>query len=245
MMIFLRSLLFNIYMYGGTLVLSFILILLMPFPPIVMRKGSQLWTSFIMIGLRIVGIRYEIRGLEHLPKGGALVACKHQSAWDTFIFVNQRISTTYVLKKELLRIPFYGWFVWRAQHIAVDRKAGSSALKYMVSSVGKALKSGRNVVIFPEGTRSAPGAKNPYHPGIAAAYSQANVPLIPAALNSGLYWGRASFLKYPGTIILEIMPPIPAGQDRRAMMKTLQETIEAKTAELEAEGRARDFPKAS
>jgi len=145
------------------------------------------------------------------------------------------------MKRELLRIPLYGWFVWRAGHITVDRKAGASALKNMVTAVTNALTQGRNIVIFPEGTRTKVEAKTTYHPGIAAAYTQANVPLIPVALNSGLYWGRASFMKYPGTIIVDIMPPIPAGQKRREVMKTLQDTIETRTAELIEEGRQRDF----
>jgi 1-acyl-sn-glycerol-3-phosphate acyltransferase len=236
-MIFIRSFLFNIYFFVGTTILSFILLVLLPFSGQEMRKGSQFWTKFVMFGLRyIVGITYEVRGVEHLPENGAIVACKHQSAWDTMIFVLMRISTSYVLKKELLSIPFYGWYVKRSGHVAVDRSAGASALKGMVADVKSALARGRNVVIFPEGTRSHPGQPGTYHPGIAAIYTQTGEPVIPVALNSGLYWGRKSFFKKPGKIIMEIMPPIEAGLKRRDFMAKLETTIEEKTAELEKLG---------
>ncbi|SCA57132.1 1-acyl-sn-glycerol-3-phosphate acyltransferase [Candidatus Terasakiella magnetica] len=236
-MTFIRSLLFNIYLFGGTALIALVLLILMPFSSQEMRKGSQFWTRYVMWGMRnITGITYEVRGIEHLPQSGAIVACKHQSAWDTAIFVLLRISTAYILKQELLKIPFYGWYVKRSGHIAVDRNAGASALKNMVSDVRNALEKERNVVIFPEGTRSSPGEPGTYHPGIAAIYTQTKLPVIPVALNSGLHWGRRSFLKKPGKIIMEIMPPIEAGMKRRDFMAKLEETIETKTRELEAEG---------
>ncbi|WP_135081187.1 lysophospholipid acyltransferase family protein [Terasakiella sp. SH-1] len=236
-MTFIRSLLFNIYLFGGTAVIALILLILMLFSSQEMRKGSQFWTRYVMWGMRhITGIDYEIRGLENLPESGAVIACKHQSAWDTAVFVLLRISTAYILKKELLNIPFYGWYVKRSGHIAVDRKAGASALKQMVADVRAALDNGRNVVIFPEGTRSTPGTPGTYHPGVAAIYTQMKLPVVPVALNSGLYWGRRSFLKKPGKIIMEIMPPIDPGLKRREFMAKLEETIETKTSELEAEG---------
>ncbi len=234
---YIRSLIFNIYLFGGTGIIALILLILLPFSSQEMRKGSQFWTRFIMFGMRhIIGITFEVRGAENLPENGAIIACKHQSAWDTAIFVNMRISTAYILKKELLKIPFYGWYVHRAGHIAVDRNAGASALKNMVSDVKAALAKGRNIVIFPEGTRSSPGEPGTYHPGVAAIYSQTNLPVIPVALNSGLYWGRRSFVKTPGKIIMEIMPPIEPGLKRRDFMAHLQTTIENKTTELEEEG---------
>lgn len=238
-MTFLRSLIFNIYLFGGTTVIAFILLVLLPFSSHEMRKGSQFWTRYVMWGMRhITGIEYEIRGLEHLPERGAIIACKHQSAWDTAIFVMLRLSTAYILKKELTKIPFYGWYVDRSGHIAVDRAAGAGALKGMIKDVKQALEKGRNIVIFPEGTRSNPGERGEYQPGVAAIYAQSGLPIIPVALNSGLYWGRRSFLKKKGKIIMEIMPPIEAGLKRREFMDRLVNTIEDKTRELEAEGRA-------
>lgn len=236
-MTFIRSLLFNIYMFGGTAVIALTLLVLMPFSAQEMRKGSQFWTRYVMWGMKhITGIDYEIRGLENLPENGAIIACKHQSAWDTAIFVLLRISTAYILKKELLSIPLYGWYVKRSGHIAVDRAAGASALKGMVADVKAALEKERNIVIFPEGTRSSPGEPGTYQPGVAAIYTQTKQPVIPVAVNSGLFWGRRSFLKKPGKIVMEIMPPIEPGLKRKEFMDVLEKTIEDKTSELEAEG---------
>ena len=236
-MTLIRSLIFNIYLFGGTGIIALILLVLMPFSAQEMRKGSQFWTRYVMWGMRnITGIRYEVRGLENLPDNGAIIACKHQSAWDTAIFVLLRLSTAYIMKKELLNIPFYGWYVKRAGHISVDRAAGASALKGMVKDVKTSLEKGRNVVIFPEGTRSFPGEPGTYQPGVAAIYTQTKMPVIPAAVNSGLFWGRRSFLKKPGTIVLEIMPAIEPGLKRKEFMERLEKTIEDKTTELEIEG---------
>lgn len=233
-----RSFLFNIYLFGGTAIIAIVLLVLMPFSSQEMRKGSQFWTRYVMWGMRVItGIEYEVRGLENLPENGAIVACKHQSAWDTAIFVLLRLSTAYILKKELLSIPFYGWYVKRSGHIAVDRAAGASALKQMVADVKDRLERKRNVVIFPEGTRSAPGTPGTYQPGVAAIYTQTKQPVIPVAVNSGLFWGRRSFLKKPGKIVMEIMPAIEPGLKRKEFMEVLQKTIEDKTTELEAEGR--------
>lgn len=241
-MSYIRSLVFNIYLFGGTFVIAFGFLVLTPFSNRMIRKGSVWWTKYIMFGLKyITGIRYELRGLDRLPAEGGLIACKHQSAWDTAIFLIFREMTAYIMKKELLKIPFYGWYVRRAGHIAVDRDGGAAALKEMVAKSKTALDKGRTIVIFPEGTRSHPGEAPEYHPGVAALYSQTKQPVYPVALNSGLYWGRRSFVKSPGTIILEVLPPIEPGLKRREFMERLQNDIETKTRELEAEGRQRDF----
>lgn len=235
-MTFIRSLLFNIYLFLGTLLIAFFLLLLMPFSNMGIRKGTQFWTGYVSWGLRVItGITYEIRGLENLPQNGAIIACKHQSAWDTIIFVMIRLSTAYVMKKELLKIPLYGSCIKKSGHIAVDRNAGASALKNMIKDVKDRIEHERNVVIFPEGTRSSPGVTGTYHPGIAAIYMQTGQPVIPVAVNSGLFWGRRSFYKKPGKIIMEIMPPIEPGMKRRDFMALLQKTIEEKTLQLEAE----------
>ena len=230
-----RSIFFNIYFFVGTTVLSFMFLVIMIVRGSQIRTASAFWARFVMWGMRhIAGIDYEVRGLENLPEEGAIVACKHQSAWDTMIFVMLRISTAYVLKKELLNIPFYGWYVAKSGHIAVDRKAGASALKNLVNDVKDAIKRGRNVVIFPEGTRSIPGNRGKYHPGIAAIYQNTELPVIPVALNSGLFWGRQSFIKKPGKIVMEIMAPIEPGLNRKEFMAILEEKIETRSAELEA-----------
>ena len=135
-------------------------------------------------------------------------------------------------------VPFYGWYVWSAGMIAIDRKAGAAALRNLVAGGERAVKQGRSIVIFPEGTRTAPGTLRPYQPGVAALYRQLNLPVVPVALNSGLYWGRRHFLKRPGRIVLEILPPIPPGGDRRAVMAELEARIEAATARLVAAAEA-------
>ena len=143
-----------------------------------------------------------------------------------------------MLKKELAWLPIYGWYAMRAGSIAVDRKAGATALKRMIAAARRAVAAGRPIVIFPEGTRTAVGARLPYQPGVAALYLQLGVPLVPVAVNSGLYWGRRAFLKRPGRIVLEVLPPIPPGLDRRTVMRLLEERIEVATERLVAEGKS-------
>jgi len=143
-----------------------------------------------------------------------------------------------VLKRELLLLPFYGWYAGRAGSIAVDRKAGASALRRMVAAARLVAAQGRPIVIFPEGTRVAPGARLPYQPGVAALYQALALPLVPAAVNSGYFWGRRSFVKRPGRIVLEFLDPIPPGWPRRRVMADLEQRIETAAAELLREAEA-------
>src|SRR5690606_21388864 len=147
-----------------------------------------------------------------------IVAAKHQSAWDTMAFYWVLDDAAYVLKKELLSIPLYGWCARKARMIGVDRSGGAKALRAMVEQAQNCLAEGRPIVIFPEGTRTAPGRRSAYHPGIAALYTRLGVPVVPVALNSGLFWGRRSFIKQPGRIVVQFLPPIPPGLERRAFM---------------------------
>jgi 1-acyl-sn-glycerol-3-phosphate acyltransferase len=142
-----------------------------------------------------------------------------------------------VLKKELLAIPFWGWCAAKSGSIGVDRSAGASALKAMVRDVEDELARGTPIVIFPEGTRTEPGKRGTYHPGIAALYARTKAPVVPVALNSGVFWGRREFLKRPGTMILEFLPPLPAGLDRRTFMAELERRIEQASDKLVAEAR--------
>jgi len=143
-----------------------------------------------------------------------------------------------VIKRELLFVPLYGWYVRRAGAIAVDRRGGAGALKRMLADAQEAAKEGRRIAIFPEGTRTAIGARPPYHPGVAALYGKLGLPLVPVAVNSGLYWGRRSFVKRPGRIVLSFLDPIPPGLPRHEVMAELETRIETATAALEAEGLA-------
>ena len=146
-----------------------------------------------------------------------------------------------VIKRELQYVPFYGWYAARAGSIFIDRKGGGAALRRLLTSATAAIAMSRPVVIFPQGTRTAPGqpvGDAPYQPGVAALYRELGVPLVPAAVNSGLYWGRRAFVKRPGRIVLQFLEPIPPGLPRREVMATLETRIEAAAAALEKEGRS-------
>ncbi len=199
----------------------------------VMRFG-RVWARCVLALLRtIIGLDGEIRGLEHIPSGPSIIAMKHQSAWDTLILPLILDDFAVVLKRELLFVPFYGWYAARAGSIAIDRRGGAGALRHMVRAARRAAAAGRPVVIFPEGTRTAPGQRLIYQPGVAALYQALGLPVVPAAVNSGLFWGRRSFVKRPGRITLAFLEPIPPGLLRREMMSELEARIEAATSALE------------
>ena len=232
----LRALLFNIAFYAVTALLGVAGLPLLFAPrPVVMRFG-RFWARCVLALLgMIVGLDGEIRGRDRLPAGPAIIAMKHQSAWDTLILPIVLGDPAVVIKRELLLVPFYGWYARRAGSIAVDRKGGAGALRRMVAAAQRAAEAGRPVVIFPEGTRTAPGRRLVYQPGVAALYRALEVPVVPAAVNSGLFWGRRSFVKRPGRIVLEFLEPIAPGLPRREMMALLETRIESATAALERE----------
>jgi len=167
---------------------------------------------------------------------------KHQSAWDALVLPVVLGDPAVVVKRELLLLPFYGWYAARAGSIAIDRKAGAGALRRMLAKAGPVAAAGRPIVIFPEGTRVAPGERRPYQPGVAALYQALSLPVVPAAVNSGLFWGRRSFVKRPGQIVLEFLEPIPPGRPRLQLMTELEQRIETATAALVREGKALDKP---
>ena len=180
----------------------------------------------------IVGTRMEVRGAEKLPKAPYLVASKHQSAWDTFALIPIFSDPAMVMKAELAHIPFYGWFSRKFEHVFVERARGPAALRKLVRDAKARADAGREIVIFPEGTRRAPGAAPDYKSGAVALYQGLGLPCVPMALNSGLYWPRRKFLRYPGTIIVEILEPIPAGLSREDFRTELQGRIEAAASRL-------------
>lgn len=239
-----RSFIYNVLFFATCGVMAIGLLPLILFPRSVLQKALKMWTALLLWELRVVvGLTHNVVGLENIPKGPVVFAGKHQSAWDTGIFHQYIDDPVFVLKQELIMIPFFGWLILRAGSIPIDRKGGAKSLKKMVKGVTSALAKGRKIVIFPEGTRTAPGATHPYNPGIAAIYRGADVPVVPVALNSGLFWQRRSFLKRPGTITIEFLPPIEPGMDRKAFMAELQSRIETACARLNAQGRAEN-PKA-
>jgi 1-acyl-sn-glycerol-3-phosphate acyltransferase len=183
--------------------------------------------------LRIVcGITVEWRGLDKIPAGAFLVAAKHQSVWETFALLTLFRDPTYILKRELLWLPLFGWAAWRAGMIPVDRGGGKPALAAMAACVRDALAAGKQIIIFPEGTRRPPGAPPDYQSGIALLYRTLGVPVVPVALNSGLYWPKKSFLHYPGTIVVQFLAAIPPGLDSRAFLAALEKSLETASSRL-------------
>ena len=238
----LRSLIFNTVFLIYNVVLMFVQMALLPFSRAWSQGVVRFWTNGVGLGLKvIIGLDVEIRGRQHLPIGPCVIVSKHQSAWDTFAFYALVSDPNYILKKELTDIPLWGWCALHCGAISVDRSGGGAALKRMVRDTQDRLAQGRQVVIFPEGTRTAPGTRRDYFPGVASLYAHADAPVVPVALNSGLFWGRRSFIKNPGVITIEFLPPMPKGLKRRAFMEDLETRIEAATVKLIAEARDR-FP---
>ncbi len=232
-MTLIRSLLFNVFFIGGQMVMMAAMAAALPFPRTAIQSFVRAWTRGLRwVMRRLVGIRFEVRGRDNLPDGACLIAAKHQSAWDTFAFYLLLDDPIYVMKIELMRLPVWGAYARKAEMIGVDRAAGAAALKGMVRDAGAALDAGRQVIIFPEGTRTAPGTRRPYHPGVAAVATACDVPVIPVAINSGLFWARHSVIKRPGTIVMDILPPMPRGLSRRDFMAELESRIESATARL-------------
>ena len=175
----------------------------------------------------IVGTRLEVRGREKLPNGPCLVVAKHQSAWDTFALVPLFRDPAIVLKDELKWIPFYGWFCVKFEHILVTRERAAVELKRMTPAARARVADGREVVIFPEGTRRPPGAPPDYKPGYVALYEALGVPCVPLALNSGSFWPRRQLVRHPGTIVVEFLDPVPPGMPRGEFRNSVESRIEA------------------
>ena len=238
-MIYVRSALFNLVFYVN-LVLFLVLGSWFFLTP---RKWAiralQAWASTSLFWLRMIaGVKIEVRGRENIPAGACLVAGKHQSLWETFAILPLLDDPAIVLKQELTWIPFYGWFIYKFRMVPVERSAGSRALRTMLEHAGVEVAAGRQIVIMPEGTRRAPDDPPAYKPGAAALYSALKVPCIPFALNSGLFWPRRRFLRWPGTIVISFLEAIPPGLAKKVFQPRLEAVIEAETAKLVAEGRA-------
>jgi 1-acyl-sn-glycerol-3-phosphate acyltransferase len=193
---------------------------------------GRLWAGGTFAALKaIVGLDHRWIGAPP-GRGPVIYAVKHQSAWDTMALSALPDCPAYVLKRELTWIPFFGWLLAAAGFIAVDREAGAAALRRLVRDAERAVAAGRSLLIFPEGTRTAPGEHRPYQPGIAALYDRLKLPVVPIALNSGLFWARRSFVKRPGRITVEILPAIQPGLKRREFMAELERRIEGAAQRL-------------
>lgn len=237
-MLYIRSTLFLLWFALVSVTISLALLPAMLLPRKVMVHGSRLWSRAVLFGLKwIAGLSYEVRG--RVPQNGVLIAAKHMSMWDTVALYLVLYDPAVVLRRTLQRIPFYGWYTWKAGSIAIDREGGASTLRKMANEAKEAMAEGRSVVIFPEGTRKKPGMPPDYKPGVAGLYGQLDTACVPVALNSGLFWtGPSGFLKKPGRVVLEFLEPIAPGLKRRDFMERLQTRIEGATAQLIAEGLA-------
>jgi 1-acyl-sn-glycerol-3-phosphate acyltransferase len=236
-----RSLLFNTLFYLNLLVQMIVALPVLALPHRIHLAFIRSYCRTSLWLLRVIcGTRVAWRGLEKIPQGACIVACKHQSAWETFSLYAVFDDPTYVLKRELMWIPLFGWHMRKAGLIAIDRGARLSALSRMTARARTELARSRQVVIFPEGTRRPPGAEPTYKPGVAYLYAKAGVACVPLALNSGLFWPRRSLIRFPGTILVEVLDPIPPGLDSRAFLQRLQNAVEEASTRLVRESAIRD-----
>ncbi len=239
MLILVRSIIFNILFYLNTLILLIVALPTFFLPYRAIIWVAKTWGRINLVLLRVVaGVKIEVRGREKIPKGALLVAAKHQSAWETFALVPLFDNPVFIVKRELQWIPVFGWLMIKGRMVPVDRSAGSQALTDMTERARIELADNRQLIIFPEGTRRAAGAEPRYKFGVAQLYAAEGVPCVPIALNSGLFWPRRSIRRIPGTVVIEILDPIPPGLAKDVFYKRLQNDIETATARLIDKGRA-------
>jgi 1-acyl-sn-glycerol-3-phosphate acyltransferase len=239
-LILVRSIAFNVLFYLNTLVYLVVALptFFMPYRAIIAVAKS--WGSVNLVLLRVVaGIDCEVRGREKIPKGPIIVAAKHQSAWETFALLSLFDNPVFIVKRELQWLPIFGWLMIKGRMVPVDRSAGSQALTAMIERARVELADNRQLIIFPEGTRRPAGAEPRYKFGVAHLYVAEGVPCVPVALNSGLFWPRRSIRRLPGTVGVEILDPIAPGLDKKAFFERLQNDIEAATARLIAQAKAK------
>jgi 1-acyl-sn-glycerol-3-phosphate acyltransferase len=237
-MLVFRSLVFNVAFY-----LNLIVWMLAIVPVFFMRRkalirAAQAWARSNLWLMRVItGTKVEFRGLERIPQGGLIVASKHQSVWETFALFTLFDDPTFILKRELTWIPLFGWYLWKADMVPINRQSRALALIEMNAKARTAVQEGRQILIFPEGTRRPAGAPPAYKFGVAHLYASLDVPCLPVALNSGLYWPRRQFIRRPGTIVVEILDPIESGLPRDGVFQLIQEQIETASRRLYMDGR--------
>lgn len=236
--IFLRSLVYNVLFY---LLLVFWMLVAVPtflMPPRVFMVVAKAWSRSSVWLMRVVcNTKVEYRGLEKIPEGPLIVASKHQSMWETFALLQFFDAPLFIYKRELAWIPFFGWYLIKSNMIGIDRGAGGRALLNMTRRAGAEVRRGRQLIIFPEGTRTPVGGEPNYKTGIAQIYVDCGVACLPVALNSGLFWPRRNFMRYPGTLVVEFLDPLPPGLKRREFIERVSGVIEAATNRLVEAGR--------
>ncbi|MFA6279842.1 MAG: lysophospholipid acyltransferase family protein [Bdellovibrionales bacterium] len=232
-----RSIAFNVVFLFWVTVPTILFVWVVLLPQRYVVTVVRFWqATFVWLAKKIAGIDYVIKGWENVPDGACIIAAKHQSAWETCLLNVLFYDPAIVLKKELTYIPIWGWFAKASGLIPIDRKGGASSLVIMKKAASAAVKAGRKIVIFPQGTRVKPRAHKPYKVGAAALYQELDLMVVPMALNSGLLWAKNSFLKKKGVVTIEFLPPIPTGLSRSAMMHRLEEELEAASDRLAGQG---------
>ena len=241
-----RSLLFDASFYLVSIFLMVIFLPLMLLPQKAIFWAGRVWVKTVMKLLEwTVGLSWRVEGIENLPPeainkqspenscqkggfclGGYIIACKHESAWETLIFHILVNAPAFALKQELMWVPLINLYFWRMGMLAIDRGRGASSLKNLIERSRHIITANRPLVIFPEGNRSIPGKQGDYKTGVAALYRALEVPVIPVALNSGTFWGRRSLVKRPGEITIKFLPPIQPGLPKSDLMAKLADTID-------------------
>jgi 1-acyl-sn-glycerol-3-phosphate acyltransferase len=238
-LIFLRSLVFNILFYVVFLLCALVALPTFALPRAAMLKVGAWWGKTNMLLMRaICGIKVEFRGVEKIPKGPLIVASKHQSMWETISLLRFFEAPFFVIKRELKFIPIFGLFMIKTDMVAIDRSKGGRALLAVLRRAEEEVRRGRQFVIFPEGTRTAPGAPPQYKAGVGMVYVDCGVPVLPVALNSGLFWPRRTFMRYPGTLVVEFLDPIPPGLTRDEFLTRVENVIEEATNRIVAVAQA-------
>lgn len=233
-MLIIRSLLFNAIFYLWTIVCCFGLLWTLPLPRRFLVGGVTWYMrTLVVLERAIIGLEHEIKGLEHLPREGAyIVGAKHQSMWETMKLHLILGDPAIILKRELLFLPIWGWYAAKADMIAVNRGKKGAAVASMLAGARRVAAEGRPICIFPQGTRVAPGDHHPYKIGIAILYEDLGLPIVPMALNSGMFWGRRTFIRRPGRITIEFLPPIPPGLPKETALARLEQELETASDRL-------------
>jgi 1-acyl-sn-glycerol-3-phosphate acyltransferase len=237
-LIFLRSLVFNVLFYAVLVVLVILALPTFLMPLRALRTVATWWAHATLFLMRVIcNIKVEFRGVEKIPKGPLVVVAKHQSFWETFALLPFFEHPIFILKRQLMYIPVFGQFLVKFGMIAIDRSAGVKTLLDMTRRARAAVRSGCQLVIFPEGTRRAPGAPADYKTGFAQIYSACGVTCLPVALNSGLFWPRRTFMRYPGTLVVEFLDPLPPSLSKDDFISRVRGTIEEATGRIVEAGR--------
>jgi 1-acyl-sn-glycerol-3-phosphate acyltransferase len=228
-----RSLLFNLASYLNFLAQAMLFSPVLLLPERYFWPVGRLWVrSTLWLHRTIIGTRHEVRGREHIPQGGYIVASKHQSAWETLKLVELFPRPSFILKRQLLWVPLFGWYLMKARMVPVHRGKGSEALEAMTARARQAIAEGRQIIIFPEGTRRPPLAPPEYRYGVTRLYRDLGVECLPVALNSGVFWPRRSMTQHKGTIVLQCLEPIAPGLEPDRFTEVLKGRLEAATAAL-------------